>query len=244
MGEGSHARKAKALMTLTIEPPDTKQARAFHLIRSRILSGQYGPEFRITVESVAAELHTSLGPVREAIRRLEAEGLISYRKNVGATVIPMSREALADTLIAAAILEGAATALSAPLLTMGDLDNLDSLNRQMEDAIEQEDFALVSRLNREFHKHCYARCPNAWLLQLLDTTTARSYVGRRSLFFDLPQRPRRSVQEHRELVALLREHASPDEIEMFVRRHKQVTVKLSIDRSSVDSASANQEAPV
>ncbi len=222
-------------MTIDHATTDTKEARAFRLMRSRIISGQYGPEFRITVESVAAELGTSLGPVREAIRRLEAEGLIAYRKNVGATVIPMSREALAQTLMAGAILEGAATALAAPHVTDDDLLRLDTLNLQMEEAIDQEDFALVSQLNREFHQRCYARCPNQWLLQLLEMTTARSWVGRRSLFFDLPQRPRRSVQEHRELTELIRTGAPGDQIEAHVRRHKYATVQLSLERSASDA---------
>ena len=62
----------------------TKQERIYGAIRERILSGAYGPGYRLVIDQLAAEFGVSALPVREAIRRLEAEGLAIYRPNAGA----------------------------------------------------------------------------------------------------------------------------------------------------------------
>ena len=66
----------------------SKHERAYRLIRSRILAGAYPPGHRLVIDALAEELGISQVPVREAIRRLEAEGRIDYRHNIGARVAP------------------------------------------------------------------------------------------------------------------------------------------------------------
>lgn len=66
----------------------SKHERAYALIRQRILDGVYGPGQRLVIDALAAELGISAVPVREAIRRLEAEGRVVYRHNAGARVAP------------------------------------------------------------------------------------------------------------------------------------------------------------
>ena len=63
----------------------TKQERVYQAIRERILSGAYGPGYRVVIDALAEEFEVSALPVREAIRRLEAEGLVIYRPNAGRT---------------------------------------------------------------------------------------------------------------------------------------------------------------
>jgi DNA-binding GntR family transcriptional regulator len=66
----------------------TKQERVYRVIRERILRGTYGPGYRVVIDALAEEFAVSALPVREAIRRLEAEGLVIYRPNAGAQVAP------------------------------------------------------------------------------------------------------------------------------------------------------------
>ena len=66
----------------------TKQERVYKEVRERILAGTYVPGFRIVIDALAEEFGVSALPVREAIRRLEAEGLVIFRPNVGAQVAP------------------------------------------------------------------------------------------------------------------------------------------------------------
>ena len=95
------------------QPGVTKQERAYRTIRERILSGAYGPGYRVVIDTLATELEVSAVPVREAIRRLEAEGLIVYRPNAGAQVAPAEPGLYDEELTVLAVLEGYATALAA-----------------------------------------------------------------------------------------------------------------------------------
>jgi len=98
----------------------SKQKMAYELIRERILDGTYSPGTRIVLDAVAKEIGTSSIPVREAIRRLEADGLIEYQAFTGARVAPMDETAYVQSLNVLAVLEGYATVLSASRLTEAD----------------------------------------------------------------------------------------------------------------------------
>ena len=69
----------------------SKHQRAYAVIRQRILDGVYQPGHRLVIDALATEFGVSPVPVREAIRRLEAEGRIVYRHNAGARVAPIDR---------------------------------------------------------------------------------------------------------------------------------------------------------
>src|SRR3954447_6100510 len=97
-------------------PAGTKQERVYQGGRGRILSGAYAPGYRVVIDALAEEFEISALPVREAIRRLEAEGLVIYRPNAGAQVAPADPSAFDDEMTVLALLEGYATALAAPRL--------------------------------------------------------------------------------------------------------------------------------
>src|SRR4051812_15661930 len=119
--------------------PPTKQERVYREIRERILTGAYGPGFRVVIDVLAEEFGVSALPVREAIRRLEAEGLVIYRPNAGAQVAPVDPGAYDEELSVLAVLEGYATALAAPELGAADIAQLTGLNERMVAAIEEMD---------------------------------------------------------------------------------------------------------
>ena len=61
----------------------SKQERVYVVLRGRLFDGTYGPGHRLVIDALARELEVSPMPVREAIRRLEAEGLVDYQRNQG-----------------------------------------------------------------------------------------------------------------------------------------------------------------
>ena len=203
----------------------TKQQQLYVALRERILSGAYGPGFRVVIDQVAAEFAVSALPVREAIRRLEAEGLIVYRPNAGAQVAPAEPELFEDTMGVLALLEGQATALAAPLLTARDLTALEQHTDDMVAAMERMDSLAFGRHNRAFHQHIYARCPNPVLVSMLRDVDRRLDAIRTTVFVHIPYRGAASVAEHRELIELLRAGAPAKRIETAARRHKQRTVE-------------------
>jgi DNA-binding GntR family transcriptional regulator len=203
----------------------TKQQQLYEALRERILSGAYGPGFRIVIDQIAAEFAVSALPVREAIRRLEAEGLIVYRANAGAQVAPAEPELFEDNMTVLALLEGYATALAAPLLTREDLAALEHRTDDMVAAMERMDTLAFGRHNRAFHQVIYERCPNPTLVAMLRDVDRRLDAIRTTVFVHIPYRGASSVSEHRELIELLRGGASAKRIETTARRHKLRTVE-------------------
>jgi DNA-binding GntR family transcriptional regulator len=203
----------------------TKQQQVYEVLRERILGGVYGPGFRVVIDQVAAEFAVSALPVREAIRRLEAEGLIVYRPNAGAQVAPAEPELFEDTMSVLALLEGHATALAAPLLTTEDVAALEQRTGDMVAAMAGMDALAFGRHNRAFHEVIYARCPNPVLVSMLRDVDRRLDAIRTTVFVHIPYRGAASVAEHRELIELLRAGASAKRIETVARQHKLRTVE-------------------
>ena len=216
----SPARSAQA----SVARP-TKQQQVYDVIRERILNGAYSPGFRVVIDALAAEFGVSALPVREAIRRLEAEGLVVYRANAGAQVTPADPGLYEDELTVVAVLEGYVTALAAPRLEAGDLDQLREKTDQMVAAMERMDALAFGRHNREFHEIVYERCPNQALVEMVHEVGRRLDAIRRTVFTHIPYRGSKSIAEHRELIDMLARGASADQIEAAARAHKLGTVE-------------------
>ena len=208
-------------------PPavSTKQQRVYEAIRERILNGAYGPGFRVVIDALASEFGVSALPVREAIRRLEAEGLVIYRPNAGAQVAPAEPELFVDELTVLALLEGYATAQAAPLLTGADIERLRQTTEMMVTAMERLDPLAFGRHNHEFHELIYSRCPNQPLVETVRDVGRRLDAIRRTVFTHIPYRGAESIAEHRELIELLAGGARADRIERAARAHKLKTVE-------------------
>jgi DNA-binding GntR family transcriptional regulator len=202
----------------------TKQERVYRVVRERILSGAYGPGYRVVIDALAAEFGVSALPVREAIRRLEAEGLVIFRPNAGAHVAPADPGLFDEEMTVLAVLEGYATALASGRLTKADIKRLTALTDEMVDAIERLDPLTFGKLNQEFHAVIYERCPNAALVDLLQDVARRLDAIRRTVFVQIPYRGAESVAEHRRLIALISEGAPISRIEAAAREHKLNTV--------------------
>jgi len=203
----------------------TKQERVYSAIRERILSGAYGPGYRVVIDALAAEFGVSALPVREAIRRLEAEGLVIFRPNAGAHVAPADPGLFDEEMTVLAVLEGYATALAATQLGKAEIRRLTELNESMVEAIERLDPLTFGRLNQEFHAVIYEHCPNAALVDLLRDVARRLDAIRRTVFVQIPYRGAESVAEHRKLIELIVDRAPFAKIEAAARAHKLSTVE-------------------
>lgn len=203
----------------------TKQQRVYDAIRERILSGAYSPGFRVVIDSLAAEFGVSALPVREAIRRLEAEGLVVYRPNSGAQVAPADPDLFEEELTVVALLEGYATALAAAKLSGADLDRMRNATDRMAAAIDRMDPLAFGRHNHEFHAVIYEACPNPALVDLARDVDRRLDAIRRTVFTHIPYRGAASVAEHRRLIELIAAGAAADRVERAARDHKLATVE-------------------
>jgi DNA-binding GntR family transcriptional regulator len=206
-------------------PRLTKQERAYQAIRERILDGTYVPGYRVVIDTLAVEFGVSALPVREAIRRLEAEGLVVFRPNAGATVTPTEPGQFEDELTALAALEGFATALAAPHIRDVDITRLTAITDGMVEAMERLDPLSFGQLNQDFHGCIYERCPNVALVDLMHDVARRLDAMRRTVFVQIPYRGAASIAEHRKLIELFSSGAPAEEIEREARAHKLHTIE-------------------
>jgi DNA-binding GntR family transcriptional regulator len=201
-----------------------KQERTYTVLRDRIHSGTFAPRARLNIDALARELGVSAIPVREALRRLEAEGWVKFQPNVGAIVAPVDATAWEQQMVAVAILEGAATADAVTRLRPSDLAKVRKLAADMEEVAADGDMARFSRLNRRLHATITARCGNVYLLELLEQTNQRLDRIRDTMFTYLPERSKAAISEHARLIELL-EAGDAAAVESHARWHKLQTIE-------------------
>jgi DNA-binding GntR family transcriptional regulator len=198
-----------------------KQERTYEILRDRIHNGIYPPMARLNIDALARELGVSPIPVREALRRLEAQGWVQFKPNAGAVVSPVDSTSWEQAMVALAILEGAATAEAQRHLRRSDFTRLRKIAANME---SQDDPVRFGQLNRRLHEAIVARCGNACLLDLLSQTHDRLDRVRSTMFAYLPERAAEATREHARLIELL-ESGDPAEVERYARWHKLQTVE-------------------
>ncbi|MGW8481737.1 GntR family transcriptional regulator [Microbacterium sp. NPDC055903] len=217
-------------------PVLSKSQRAYHWIKERIAAQSYTPGYRLVLGTIAGELDMSVVPVREAIRQLEAEGLVEFEHNVGARVAMVDDTQYRHSMEALGILEGSATALAARRLTADDLRTARSVNAEMIRTLDHFDPSAFTALNQRFHAALIAPCPNPRLHDLVTAEWARLSRLRDSTFSFVPGRARESVQEHEDIVALIERGAPIDEIERAARLHHTATLAAYLTHEHPDEA--------
>jgi DNA-binding GntR family transcriptional regulator len=213
-------------MTATV----SKSQLAYEHLRDGITRGGYGPGYRLVLDQLARELRMSVVPVREAIRRLEAEGMVTFERHVGARVAAIDPVDYQDTCETLAIVEGAAVALAQPHLAAADLTEARAINDRIRQCLADFDPVRFTRLNEAFHRTLSDPCPNAQLKNLVGGCWRRLAGLRRSTFGFVPGRARASVAEHDALLALLADGAASAAVEAAVREHRLAGMRAYLDR--------------
>ncbi|MBT2532648.1 GntR family transcriptional regulator [Arthrobacter sp. ISL-48] len=221
--------------TATTVPSKTagsKSEQAYTAVKARIVEGTYTPGYRLVLAKIAEDLGVSVVPVREAIRRLEAEGLVTFERNIGATVSGIDPTEYLYTMQTLSIVEGAATALSAPLISAPDIARARAVNAEMRDCLQHFDPVRFTRLNQDFHSVLFEQCPNPHLLDLVHRGWNRLASLRSSTFRFVPGRAHDSVNEHEALLQLIESGAGADAIEQAARRHRSATLDAYLQQAN------------
>lgn len=136
-------------------------------IRDAILNGDLAAGSRIDQAQLAADLSVSLVPVREALKKLEAEGFVQIVPRRGAFVTQTSLDDMEELYLARTILEGQAAYHAAESLTDEDLAMLKSLNAEMKEALESHNLSRFMECNRRFHFIIYDAARNRYLSNMI-----------------------------------------------------------------------------
>jgi DNA-binding GntR family transcriptional regulator len=214
----------------------SKSQRAHAWIKDRIARQEFTPGYRLVLGAIAAELDMSVVPVREAIRQLEAEGLVTFERNVGARVSMVDDSQYRHSMQLLSILEGAATALSARRITADDIRRARAINQRMVEQLDHFDPRAFTELNHQFHAILFDRCPNPRMLELVKAEWARLGHLRDSTFSFVPGRAQESVREHEDILRLIENGAPLRTIEHAVRRHRSATLDAYLIHEHPDEA--------
>lgn len=181
------------------------------VLRELITDRQLSPGTPLRQRDLAEQFHVSYTPVREALRRLEAEGLVATDVHRGATVARTDSEELEENYRILAALEALAGSLAASKLTNDDMTEIEVLYRQV--AACRSDDDRLAELNRQFHFRIY-ECARSPMLLLLMRLLWRSFPHG-------PQagRPHQeSVRQHERLVRALKER-NEEQVAAVIRDH-------------------------
>ena len=196
----------------------TKADRAYEGLRQAILTGLLEPREQINPKQVAAEFGMSVIPVREALRRLEQEGLIVIKPHVGAAVRELPVTELRENLLIRSELEALAARLAAPLMTDDILDELGALLDRMEALIAAKHYEQFGALNRQFHMTAYDVIPERGLIRLIEQQWDQ--VPRAASVFALvPEHAITAQNEHHAIFDAFRRHDA-EAAASLTREHK------------------------
>jgi DNA-binding GntR family transcriptional regulator len=180
--------------------------RVYARLRQGILDGTYAPGARLGEADLAVALGVSRTPVREALRRLGSEGLLSTLPNKGARVRTWTTSELSDISDLRALLEGHAARQAATRVTGADIAAMADLVTRMEAAAADgtaADIDLITELNREFHGAVIEASGNALLPGLMHSLLHVPVISRTYRHYS-PARMQQSMRQHRDLVDALR----------------------------------------
>jgi DNA-binding GntR family transcriptional regulator len=191
-------------------------------IRDAILKQTLRPGARIDQNKLAEQLQVSLAPIREALKDLESEGLVTIYPRRGAFVTEMSADDLDKLYFARALIEGETIFHAVPRLTDDDLTRLGSYVAAMRQATLEADVSTYITLNRQFHLDIYNPLDNPHLLQVIENFWKRSELYR----YHLMTATHDTERVHREHEAILdachrRDQAAAREMAILHIRHTQ-----------------------
>lgn len=168
-------------------------------LRERILSGEMAEGEPIRQEALAEEYDVSRMPVREALKRLNAEGLIQWANNRGGSVTKHSLAEIGEIFDLRILIEVDLFRRSIPAMTDADFDRCETILQQMEASYDEDDVARWGVLNHDYHTALYAAAHRGLTKELLDRINLQSdrYVR---LHLSVMKQREPAKAEHRELL--------------------------------------------
>jgi DNA-binding GntR family transcriptional regulator len=201
-------------------------------LRSRIYAHELAPGAWVDEQAIASEYGISRTPLREALKVLASEGLVTLRPRRGCYVTELSEQDLDEIFPIMAMLEGRSAQEAARKAGKDDLRRLAEIHAELERHAAANDADHFFEANQQFHDKLQELAGNRWLGQLIEETRKFIKLTRRDSL-NLAGRLRQSLAEHREILAAMQQGA-PDEAGRLMHEHilsgRAALAKLHISR--------------
>ena len=164
---------------------------------------------------MATWLGVSRTPVREALRRLESNGVVTFESWRGVVVAELDHQQIAELYAMRRILEGAAARMAARHISEAELNLLWQVHQQADSCLQQP--AKLAQLNRQFHRIICKAAHNRYLVSSLDQME-NGLTLLKGTTFVVKNRPAEALQEHLQLLKAI-ENKKADRAEELARHH-------------------------
>ena len=201
----------------------------FNTLRQAILKGELEPGERLMEIQLAERLGVSRTPIREAIRKLELEGLVLMIPRKGAEVAKISARSLRDVLEVRRALEELAIELACQGMTEEDLGELQKAQDEFKKAIADGDAMRIAETDEHYHDVIYSGTQNAKLIQMLNNLLEQMYRYRLEYIKDADKR-KILILEHERVLKAIRDRKVAEAKEAM-REHidnQEITVARNI----------------
>jgi len=205
-------------------------------LKMAILSGHLGPKERLTEEHLAETLGVSRTPVREALYRLEAEGLIRPLETRGFIVSGDSREEVEELFELRAILEGYALRIISERIPEESFQQLDTFIDKAQAALETGRMGDVFKWNTRFHDHLHELVSDTTRLYRMIVDMRKQVLRHRKVTLQSTEGAQRTIDGHRKILLALR-LKDPELCEKTMRQH----IKLAKEDALLTLLKENKE---
>jgi len=177
-------------------------ASAYQTIKTQIVTGQFPPGMRLKEDELTVICAVSRTPVREALRRLASEGLVTLNPNQGAQVSTIGVKDLVDLYELRALVESYAAGRAATRVSSQDIEQLEALTTDMEANAGESQAATqaFAQANTAFHRVILNAAENARLLTIAQVVIEPPLALRTFSRYSAEER-QRSIRHHREMIA-------------------------------------------
>lgn len=170
----------------------------FNTLRKAILTGQLKPGERLMEVHLANRLGVSRTPIREAIRKLELEGLVTMIPRHGAEVAEITKKSLSDVLEVRRALDGLSVELACDRITEEELEELKKACDEFEKTVRGKDVSQIAKADVALHDIIVRATGNQRLLQLVNNLAEQMYRYRFVYIKDVSQHEK-LIAEHKEI---------------------------------------------
>jgi DNA-binding GntR family transcriptional regulator len=214
------------LMPIAAEDILSLAERAYRRLRDAIVDGSLPGGERVSERSLAHLLGISAQPVREALQRLEAEGMVITLPRRGTLVTEFGPERLAEMGLIRVALEGTAAGLAARRANPASIAGLYDQLQAMSSPGRTSDIAALAEANESFHGLIHRMADSAFLARSLEALRAYDHFGRLRALRSTPQEPKLAWREHAGILAAIRRR-NPVLAEARMRSHVQRSLEAS-----------------
>lgn len=215
------------MINFTLQNHKPLREIVYEELKRQIMVGEIAPGTRMMEVELADEMGVSRTPVREAIRKLEKEGLVSIEPRRGAYASDISIKDMVDVLEVRQDLEGMAAALASMRITEEEKENLEKIVQDYSEAVESGKISEIIKYDEAFHKYIVSISGNKTLIQMVSQVQDLALRFRYIYYDDFTRFKNQPVEHHRIVEAIFAADANQARVaaESHLSKLKEFVIK-------------------